>query len=255
LEWLLRPPAARLPATPLSITRTASGRAQRRPLGDHQRSRQHLQQDECARLQQRGGAVTPGGLLTAQDARVANNIRAITKPNIYAPSGGDTPPAVANAYKGDLADAFNFATNEATNAGKLGAYGDQLFNSNLAEQSAMRQIGVGNSNADNPKSLLPAQQDIAQTEAYKPPTPWGQILSGGMLGSYSGPNASTMAPSCPSGPAACSRRRRLQCSGRTAGADLSAAGAPRQRGRTVNRDLLPRHVSPISPARGGGEGT
>jgi hypothetical protein len=33
------------------------------------------------------GAVSPGGLQTAQEARVANNVGAITKPNINAPSG------------------------------------------------------------------------------------------------------------------------------------------------------------------------
>jgi hypothetical protein len=43
------------------------------------------------------GAVTPGGLQTAQDARVANNVGAITKPDVNAPAGGDAPPAVANA--------------------------------------------------------------------------------------------------------------------------------------------------------------
>jgi hypothetical protein len=147
-------------------------------------------------------AVTPGGLQTAQDARVANDVGAITKPNIYAPPpGGDTPPAVANAYKGDLADAFNFATNEATNAGKLGGYGDQWLNSNLTQQDAARKIGIGNSNAENLKSLLPAEQDIAQTEAYKTPSPWGQILSGGgsILGSYSSPNASPNGAQLPFG--------------------------------------------------------
>jgi hypothetical protein len=132
---------------------------------------------------------------------VANNVGAITKPNTYAPSGGDTPPAVANAYKSDLSDAFNFATDEATNAGKLGGYSDQWFNSNLAKQDAARKIGLGNSNAENLKSLLPAEQGIAQAEAYKPPSPWGQILSGGgsMLGSYSGPNASPNGAQLPFG--------------------------------------------------------
>jgi hypothetical protein len=171
-------------------------------------------------------AVTPGGLQTAQDARVENNVGAITKPNTYAPSGGDAPPAVGNAYRGDLADAFNFATNEATNSGKLGGYGDQWFNSNLTQQDAARKIGIGNSNAENLKSLLPAEQDIAQAEAYKPPSPWGQILSGAgsMLGSYSGRAPAPTGPSCRLVPAACSRRRPLQCSGRTAAAtDLSAA--------------------------------
>jgi hypothetical protein len=147
------------------------------------------------------GAISPGGLQTAQDARVANNVGAITKPNTYPPSGGNAPPAVGNAYRGDLADAFNFATNEATNAGKLGGYGDQWFNSNLAQQDAARKIGIGNSNAENLKSLLPAEQDIAQAEAYKPPSPWGQILSGGgsMLGSYSGSRASPNGAQLPFG--------------------------------------------------------
>jgi hypothetical protein len=123
------------------------------------------------------GAVNINDLAPAQDARVANNVGNLVKPDINAPMG-DAPPAVGNAYKNDLADAFNFATNEATNSGKLGGYTDQWFNSNLARQDAARQIGIGNSNAENLKSLLPAQQDIAATEAWKPPSMWGQALSG-----------------------------------------------------------------------------
>ena len=134
------------------------------------------------------GAVDINKLPAAQDARVANNVGNLTKPDINAPTGGGAPPAVANAYKNDLADAFNFATNEATNAGKLGGYTDQWFNSNLAKQDAARKIGIGNSNAENLKSLLPAEQDIAQTEAWRPPNMWGQVLqgAGNMLGAASG---------------------------------------------------------------------
>ena len=134
------------------------------------------------------GAIDINKLGPSQDARVANNVGNLTKPDINAPTGGGAPPAVANAYKNDLADAFNFATNEATNAGKLGGYTDQWFNSNLARQDAARKIGIGNSNAENLKSLLPAEQDIAATEAYKPPSMWGQVLQGGgnLLGAASG---------------------------------------------------------------------
>jgi hypothetical protein len=174
-------------------------------------------------------AVTPGGLQTAQDARVANDVGAITKPNIYAPPpGGDTPPAVANAYKGDLADAFNFATNEATNAGKLGGYGDQWLNSNLTQPDAARKIGIGNSNAGNLKSLLPPNK----TSRRRRPT---RRLARGAKSSrvaavYSAatpvPTPAPTVLSCRLAPAACSRRRRLQCSGRTAAADLSAAKCP-----------------------------
>lgn len=98
------------------------------------------------------------------------------------------PPAVADAYNKDLSSAFNFATNQATASGKLGGYGDQWFNSNLAKQDAARKIGIGNANAENLKSLLPAQQEIAQAEAYKQPSMWGTLLSGGgnLLGAASG---------------------------------------------------------------------
>jgi hypothetical protein len=159
-------------------------------------------------------AVTPGGLQTAQDARVANNVGNITKPDINGPTGGDAPPAVGNAYKSDLADAFNFATNEATASGKLGGYGDQWFNSGLARQDAARKIGIGNSNAENLKSLLEPEQDIAGVEAYKPPSTLGQVFSGvgNMLGSYSGPRGSPNGAHSRSAPAACSRRRHLRCS-------------------------------------------
>jgi hypothetical protein len=65
----------------------------------------------------------------------------------------------------------------------------------------LARSGIGKSNAENLKSLLPDQQDIAGAEAYKPPSPWGSILSGGgnMLGSYSGPRASPNGAQLPFG--------------------------------------------------------
>lgn len=137
------------------------------------------------------GAVDINKLGGAQDARVANNVGNVVAPDINAPSGGDVPPAVANAYKKSLGDAFKFATNQATSAGKLGGYGDQWFNSNLAKQEGARKIGIGNANAENLKALLPGEQDLAEQQAWRPPSMWGQVLSGGgkLLGSAAGGGA------------------------------------------------------------------
>jgi hypothetical protein len=81
-------------------------------------------------------------------------------------------------------------------------------------QDAARKIGIGNSDAENLKSLLPAQQDIAATESWRPPNIYGSLLQGGgnLLGSYSGTHVSPKGAQLPFGPAACSRLRRLRCS-------------------------------------------
>jgi hypothetical protein len=128
------------------------------------------------------GAVNVNNLKPAQDARVAANVGNIIPPSVNggAPGSdaGSAPGAVGNAYKSDLADAFNFATNKATAAGKLGGYTDQRFNSNLAKQDAARKIGIGNANATSLKSLLGPEQDLAGIEAYQPPSAIGQLFSG-----------------------------------------------------------------------------
>jgi hypothetical protein len=150
LEWPPRPLAARLPATALSVTRRARAAT------------------NAPAFNSAVGAVNINDLAPAQNARVARrrdhesgHQRRRTRRRRHAAGSRERLP-------GDLASAFNFATNEATKAGKLGGHGDQLFNSNLAEQNSARQIGVGNSNAENLKSLLPTEQDIAQAESYKP---------------------------------------------------------------------------------------
>ena len=117
------------------------------------------------------------------------------------PVAGDAPPAVAANRGSQLKDAFDFATNQATATGKLGGYGDSWFNSSLAEQDAARKIGVGNLYANETKSLISPEQDLAGAAAYKTPSPLGQALHGlgSMLGSYSGPRASPNGPQLPFG--------------------------------------------------------
>jgi hypothetical protein len=146
----------------------------------------------------------------------------------------NAPPAVRAAYNSDLGSAFNFDTNAAKAAGTLGGYGDEWFNSGLGEQAAARTIGAGNSIAEEDKSVIQPEQQLASIEAYRPPSIWGQILQGGgnLLGAYSGTHASPTVPSCPSAPAACSRRRHPRCSARTPAATRPpiAASSPHNAG-------------------------
>src|SRR5262249_8012648 len=131
------------------------------------------------------GAVTPGGLQTAQNARVATNTGNIVAPSASGPANeplppisSDAPPAEASERNAALKSAFDFTNNAATAQGKLGGFSDQWFNSDLAKQDAARKIGVANSNANNIKSLIGPEQDLAAAAAYRPPSPWGSLLSG-----------------------------------------------------------------------------
>jgi len=87
-----------------------------------------------------------------------------------------------------MKNAFDAVKNQATATGNLGGYGDSWFNSGLTEQDAARRIGVGNTFANEDKSLLGPEQDLAQAAAYKTPSPWPGLLQGvgSLLGSASG---------------------------------------------------------------------
>jgi hypothetical protein len=87
-----------------------------------------------------------------------------------------------------MKDATDFIRNQGTASGKLGGYGDSWFNSGLIEQEAARKIGVGNSLANETKSLIGPEQDLAAAAAYKTPSWIPGVMQGvgSMLGSYSG---------------------------------------------------------------------
>jgi hypothetical protein len=139
------------------------------------------------------GAVNINDLPAAQDARTNAITGNLVKPDVNgAPAAGmggasDAPPAVANFRNQSMKGAFDFATNAAKSYGKLGGYTDQWFNSNLAKQEAARKIGIGNSMAEEAKSLIAPEQDLAAAAAYRPPSIWGPLLQGG--GSLLGANA------------------------------------------------------------------
>jgi hypothetical protein len=140
------------------------------------------------------GGINPANLKTAQDARTAT-IRG-NMPGTGAasstPIASDAPPVVAANRAGALKNAFDFPTNQANATGKLGGYGDQWFNSGLSEQDAARKIGVGNTFANETKSLIGPEQDLAAAAAYKTPSILGQALQG--LGNIVGASSGKVSP-------------------------------------------------------------
>jgi hypothetical protein len=136
------------------------------------------------------GGISPSNLKTAQDARTATIMGNVNAPSTAGqpPVQAGAPPAVAADRAARLKDAFNFVKNQGTATGKLGGYGDQWFTQNLGEQDAARKIGVGNTFANETKSLIGPEQDLAAAAAYKTPSWVPGVMQGvvGMLGSYSG---------------------------------------------------------------------
>lgn len=135
-----------------------------------------------------GGIPTAGSLKGAQDART-NTIMG----NVKGPAGGtsapsDAPPALAASRASQMKNATDFIRNQGTATGNLGGYGDSWFNSGLNEQDAARKIGVGNLFANETKSLISPEQDLAGAAAYKTPSPWPALLqgAGGLLGANAG---------------------------------------------------------------------
>ena len=135
------------------------------------------------------GLPTDASLKGAQDARTGAILG-----NVKAPGGGMTPvapgapPALAADRAKQMKGAMDFVQNQGTATGKLGGYGDSWFNSGLNEQDAARKIGIGNLFANETKSLIGPEQDLAGAAAYKTPSPWPGLLqgAGGLLGAAPG---------------------------------------------------------------------
>jgi hypothetical protein len=135
-----------------------------------------------------GGIPTAGSLKGAQDARTGAILGNVKGPATGTTISSDAPPALAASRASQMKNATDFIRNQGTATGNLGGYGDSWFNSGLNEQDAARKIGVGNLFANETKSLIGPEQDLAGAAAYKTPSPWPALLQGlgSMLGSYAG---------------------------------------------------------------------
>jgi hypothetical protein len=135
-----------------------------------------------------GGIPTAASLKGAQDARTGTILGNVKGPTALTSAVSDAPPALAKTSASQMKNATDFIQNQGAATGKLGGYGDSWFNSGLNEQDAARRIGVGNLFANETKSLIGPEQDLAAAAAYKTPSWIPGVMQGvvSMLGSYSG---------------------------------------------------------------------
>lgn len=101
---------------------------------------------------------------------------------------GSSPTVVKSEIAKRMATAMGQATDSAKAQAKLGGYGDTWLDQGFQDVTAGRNIGQNANFASGNLAILPYQQDIAETNAYKPVSPLGGLLQGfgGMLGSYGG---------------------------------------------------------------------
>lgn len=104
------------------------------------------------------------------------------------PLAGSTPQVVQSDMAKRFQNAINQSKDQASRLGILSGYGDMWLNQGFADMQAGRDLGTYSNFASGNMALLPYQQDIAETRAYRPISPIGGILQGvgGMLGSYAG---------------------------------------------------------------------
>lgn len=103
--------------------------------------------------------------------------------NITPETGTVLSPSTAPAEDTqDLANrmgaVMDYSTENAKNQGALEGYGDTWLTNSLNNAAANRQMGVVNSESQLEANLLPEEQQIAETGAWSPPSPWGSLLSG-----------------------------------------------------------------------------
>lgn len=120
---------------------------------------------------------------TAQDALVNSLSEAARVPEVDTGISGSAPEVVKTEMAKRLGDSLGTARKNAENLGKLGTFGQMLFNNNVANQQTAQDIalpvGLARSNMD----ILPGIQDLAQISANKPGSGLGQVLQGlGNLG-------------------------------------------------------------------------
>jgi hypothetical protein len=92
----------------------------------------------------------------------------------------ETPehPAVSAAKGADMKAAFGRVTDQAKATGALGGHGDSWLSSGLTDQAAGRTIDIGNAFANETKSLIQPEQDLAAAAACLTPSPWPTLMQG-----------------------------------------------------------------------------
>lgn len=113
---------------------------------------------------------------------------------------GSAPTVVKSELAKRMSTALGQATDSAKAQAKLGGYGDAWLGQGFQDVQAGRNIGQNANFAAGNLAILPYQQDIEETRAYRPISPLGGLLQGfgGMVSSYGGggvPKKSYKSPS------------------------------------------------------------
>lgn len=100
------------------------------------------------------------------------------QPTVSAPVSGSAPTVVKSEIAKRMADALGGAREQAQRLGTLGGYGDMWFDQGLQDTATGRDLSQNANFASGNMAILPYQQDIAETRAYKPISPIGGLLQG-----------------------------------------------------------------------------
>ncbi len=143
-------------------------------------------------LDRRLGKITPDAVAKDQKGQTAQRTAQVqaqvADPNASAgaiPLAGDAPDVVKSALATKMLDVFKQGKSRAQALGTLGGYGDQWMDQGFANAGMGRNQSIDNNFMQGNLSILPAQQDVAERNAYKPISPIGGILSG-LGGMFSG---------------------------------------------------------------------
>lgn len=142
--------------------------------------KQQMQADESAKAEQQAKDKRQDTLETAVEETP-------TSP-ADVPISGSAPTVVRSELAKRMSEAMSGAKGQAQRLGTLGGYGDAWLNQGFQDAAAGRDIAQQANFASGNMSILPYQQDIAETRAYKPISPIGGLLQGfgSMVGSYGG---------------------------------------------------------------------
>lgn len=129
---------------------------------------------------------TLGEATQKREAALTSDI-AQTAPSATALSGS-APKVVESAIASSMRKALGESTQQAQNQAKLGSYGQSWFDAGLKDAQLGRGIDTINNFSKSSAGMLPSLQDLAEQEVAKPPSVFGQLLTGlgGAVGSFAG---------------------------------------------------------------------
>lgn len=124
-----------------------------------------------------GKAQSDIGSVLTSNTPTAANVGTITTAN--------APAAVGANESKKLGDVFSYLGQSAHNLGNLKGYDQNTFNTNQGLTTNGRNIGVVTDNSKVSADVNKMEQGAAATNAYKPPSGLGDLLSfAGNMGSY-----------------------------------------------------------------------